>query len=131
MTVHTTWSSPSPPPWLVDGRTGCAHKRLHMGELDVPANRPRLLSLLKKQTHSVPDELGKQLEESCFRVIARDQSAGFLKQRLHSSYHNGLEQSFLGRKMPIERFARWVADRISDFQNRATASSQKQQGVNR
>jgi hypothetical protein len=52
---------------------------------------------------AVLDQFGKQLEESRFRVIARDQAAGFLDQILHSSDDNGLEQSLFGRKMPVER----------------------------
>jgi hypothetical protein len=52
---------------------------------------------------AVLDQFGKQLEESRFRVIPRDQAAGFLDQIRHSSYDNGLEQSLFGRKMPVER----------------------------
>ena len=37
---------------------------------------------------AVLDQLGKQLEESRFRVIACDQAAGFLDQLLYSSYDN-------------------------------------------
>ena len=40
---------------------------------------------------AVLDQFGKQLEESRFRVIPRDQAAGFLDQILHSSDDNGLE----------------------------------------
>src|SRR6266404_9524782 len=53
-------------------------------------------------TVAVLDQLRKQFEESRFRIIVRDQAAGFLDQVLHSSYDNGLEQSLLGWKMPIE-----------------------------
>jgi hypothetical protein len=49
------------------------------------------------------DQLGQQLEESRFRLIACDQAARFLDQVLYAFYDNGLEQSLLGRKMPVER----------------------------